>query len=139
MLELTATSSQIPLGKKMFNEMSLLSKHANDEKHYRHQKHFGQKATAAGVGKKIKITIKDLFEEYCENHNLFIVKDDNTFSHNHIQYRVSKSFDINRAGMLTKKKGVVVYFDDDLLWASKDEGKNFEPVSFEELNTILEA
>ncbi|GMG20385.1 unnamed protein product [Ambrosiozyma monospora] len=138
MLELIDAPSQVPLGKQMFNEMSLLSRNANDEKHYHHQKHFGQKATG-GLGKKIKITIKDLLEEYCENHNLFIVKDDNTFNNSHIQYRVSKSFDIMRAGMRTKKTGVVVYFDDDLLWASKDEGKNFEPVSFEELDKILEA
>ncbi|KAG7884603.1 hypothetical protein KL938_001730 [Ogataea parapolymorpha] len=70
--------------------------------------------------RKITITLKQLLDDYCQEHDLFVLPE-STLMAGKAMYRVTRNM----------KSGLLIYLDDDVVWAKT--GADFEPVAFNEL------
>ncbi|KAG7859004.1 hypothetical protein KL919_003069 [Ogataea angusta] len=70
--------------------------------------------------KKISVTLKQLLDDYCQEHDLFVLPESALMA-GKAMYRVTRNM----------KSGLLIYLDDDVVWAKT--GTDFEPVAFNEL------
>ncbi|KAH3662540.1 hypothetical protein OGAPHI_005792 [Ogataea philodendri] len=78
--------------------------------------------------KKITVTFKQLVDEYCQENDLFVLPEPGLVTGKAL-YRISRDM----------KTGVLVYLDDDVLWAQLDEDQpdGFEPIAFDQLENYV--
>lgn len=79
----------------------------------------------------VQVTFRDLVEEYCIEHDLFLVPLKKAHPiHGHALYKISNS--------PSGANGISCYFDEDVLWAnSKLDRKTYQPVVLEELENMV--
>lgn len=90
-----------------------------------------EKLSSPDQAPNVQVTFRDLVEEYCIEHDLFLMPLKKAHPiHGHALYKISSS--------PSGANGITCYFDEDVLWAnSKLDRKRYEPVVLEELENLV--
>lgn len=75
------------------------------------------------------VTIKMLVTEYCKKNNLFLIPITNRSFNEEGKILFKITADM--------KKGLDVYFENNIVWARLDSNSNFEPIAIDEISTLL--